>query len=71
MITSTVVILNGKISRLPVATSNPIPKTKIMDVMQEINKVKVEAPIYVKDIVISNVLGLGIDIVATREVLKR
>ena len=71
MLTSTVVIVNGEIPRLPVVTSAPIPKDKIMDVMNEINKLTVEAPIYVKDIVISNVLDLGVDIVATRDVNKK
>ncbi len=71
MVTSTVVIVNGEIPRLPVVTSAPIPKDKIMDVMNEINKLIVEAPIYVKDIVISNVLDLGVDIVATRDVNKQ
>jgi CxxC motif-containing protein len=71
MVTTTVVIVNGEIPRLPVVTSAPIPKDKIMDVMNEINKLIVEAPIYVKDIVISNVLDLGVDIVATRDVNKK
>jgi CxxC motif-containing protein len=71
MLTSTVVILNGEISRLPVVTSNPIPKDKIMAVMKEINQVKVEAPIYVKDIIIPNVLGLGVDLIATRDIKRK
>ena len=71
MVTSTVVVVNGEIARLPVVTSKPIPKDKIMDIMKEINKVRVEAPIYVKDVIISNALGLGVDIVATREVLRK
>lgn len=70
-VTSTVVILNGEISRLPVVTSKPIPKGKILEVMEEINKVKVEAPVYVKDVIIANVLDLGVDVVATREILKK
>lgn len=70
MVTSTVAIINGEISRLPVATSYPIPKDKIMDVMNEINKVKVEAPKYVKDVIIANVLSLGVDVIATRDIQK-
>lgn len=69
MVTSTVKVIGGKLSRVPVVTSKPVPKNKIMDVMEEINKVQVNAPIYIKDIIISNVLGLGVDIVATRSVL--
>ena len=69
MVTSTVVVVNGEIPRLPVVTEKPIPKDKIMEVMQEINKVKVEAPIHIKDVIISNILGLGINVLATRDVL--
>ena len=71
IVTSTVVILNGEVSRLPVATSKPIPKSKIMEVMEEINKVKIQAPVYVKEVIIPNILGLEVDIVATRDVLKK
>ena len=37
MVTSTVVVLGGELSRCSVATSKPIPKNKIFDVMNEIN----------------------------------
>ena len=39
--------------------------------MNEINKVKVNAPIYVKDIIIKDVLNLGVDIIATRDINKQ
>lgn len=68
MLTSTVKVIGGELARVPVVTSNPIPKDKIMAVMEEINKALIKAPVFVKDVVISNVLGLGVDIVATREV---
>ena len=68
MITSTVKVENGEIERLPVVTSNPIPKNMIFEVMKEINKVTIKAPINIKDVVISNVLGLNVDIVASRNV---
>ena len=54
--------------RLPVATASPIPKGKIFEVMAEINKVTVDAPIKCGEAVIKNVLGLGVDIVSTRTV---
>lgn len=69
-ISSTVIIKSNKINRLPVKTSANIPKDKIFEVMKEINKVIVSAPINVGDIVIKNVLDLGVDIVATRTVLE-
>ena len=71
MVTSTVVITNGEISRLPVVTSSPIPKDKIMEVMEVINKTVVEAPVRVKDVIVPNVLNLGVNILATRDVEKK
>ena len=68
MITSTVKVVGGSLERVSVATSAPIPKEEIFNVMKEINKVTVNAPVKIKDVIIENVLGLGVDIVATRNV---
>lgn len=68
MITSTVAIESPELRRLPVMTSAPIPKDRIFDVMEEINKVRAKAPVKIHDVVISNVLGLGVDIIATRNI---
>ena len=70
MITSTVKIENGEVNRLPVMTSSPVPKGQIFSVMESINKVVVQAPVKVKDIVLSNVCNLNIDVIATRNVNK-
>ena len=70
MITSTVAIESEELHRVPVMTSKPIPKGKIFDVMNEINKVRVKAPIKIGDVIIKNVLGLDSDIIATRDILK-
>ncbi|MCD6132941.1 MAG: DUF1667 domain-containing protein [Deltaproteobacteria bacterium] len=58
----------GKCETVSVKTSNPIPKDKIFDVMNEIKKVELKAPIKSGDIIIKNVLNLNVDIVATRSV---
>lgn len=53
----------------PVKTTLEIPKDKIFDVVNEINKLYL-ADAKIGDIVISNCLGLGTDIVVTGEVFK-
>ncbi|HHU27878.1 TPA: DUF1667 domain-containing protein [bacterium] len=68
MLTSTVKIKSKIVNRLPIITSSEINKDDIFRVMEEINKVKVEAPIYIHDVIIKNVLGLGVDIIATRTI---
>lgn len=66
VIPSTVVCKNGKLPRLPVKTADAVPKGMIFDIMKEINKVSVEAPIKMGDVIIENVLGTGVDVVASR-----
>lgn len=55
------------IPTVAVKTNKPIPKEKIFQVMQELSKIKIEAPVKVGDIIVENILNLGIDIVATRK----
>ncbi len=69
-ITSTVKVIKGKINRVPVTTTSPVEKSRIFDVMNEINKTCVSAPVKINDIIIKNVLGLGVDIKATRDIEK-
>ena len=70
MVTSTVKIEGSIEVRLPVVTKDPIPKEKIFDVMKEINKVSIKAPVKIGDVIIENVLGLNSNIIATRNILK-
>jgi len=65
-LTSTVAIEKGIYNRLPVILSAEIPKEKIFDVMEQIRKVKVTAPVNVGDILIADVCGLGVDVLASR-----
>ncbi len=55
---------------LPVRVSAEIPKDRIFDVMHEINKVCVTSPVSRGDTVLENVLDLGVNIVATSDILK-
>lgn len=65
VVTSTVVV-DGPSRRLPVKTDRPIPKGKMFEVMEEIAKLKVRAPVAVGDILIPNVAGTDGNVVATK-----
>ena len=67
-ITSTVVLLNASETRLPVKTSIPVPKSKMFQVLREIDKIKVTAPVNCGDVLLKNVLGTGSDIVACKSI---
>ena len=66
-ISSTAAITGGLHPRIPVKTNGNIPKEKIFEVMDEINKISVEAPVKCGDVLLENVLDTGIDIVACRD----
>ena len=68
MVTSTVAVDSQIEARLPVKTKDPIPKELIFPVMEEIENVVVKAPIKIGDVVIKDVLGCGVDIVATKDI---
>lgn len=70
MVTSTVVLKDGPYKRLPVILSDVIPKNEIFHVMEEINKVKVCAPVHINDIIIKNIAGLHVNLIASRSVKK-
>ncbi len=66
IVTSTVRVAGRKDAVISVKTKEDIPKGKIMDIMDELAKVEVTLPVKVGDVVLSNVVGTGVDIVATR-----
>lgn len=66
IVTTTVCIENSFLKRLPVKTHKPIPKELIFKCMSAINEVVVKAPVKVGDIVIENILDIGVNVVATR-----
>lgn len=70
-ICSTVKTAFSDVPVLPVRVSDDIPREKIFDVMREINAVTLKERIGRGDAVIKNVLGLGVDVIATSDLLKQ
>ena len=70
ILTSTIRIENGLLPLAPVRTDKPILKEKLRNVLNEIAKMKIEAPIKMGDIIIENVLGLGANVIASRDLIK-
>ncbi len=68
-ICSTVKTAFAAVPVLPVRVSADIPKERIFDVMDAINAALVTAPVKRGEPVIKNVLNLGVDVIATSNVL--
>ena len=70
MLTSSILVKNSKWPLVSVKSSRPVPKDKIFSVLNEIRKVKVSAPVNLGQILIKNVAGINIDIIATKSIEK-
>ena len=64
-VTSIVRVSGGKNPVVSVKTKEEIPKEKIAACMEEINRTALKAPVSLGQIVIADVAGTGVDIVAT------
>lgn len=64
-LTSTVKVEGGVHPVVPVKSASPVPKEKMLDCMKVINSVTVKAPVKIGDVVIADILGTGVNIVAT------
>ncbi len=63
----TVGLRGGALSRLPVKTSAAVPNARVLALCAALRDLVVDAPVRVGQVVAVNPLGLGADIVATRE----
>ena len=66
-VTSTVRLTGGGSPVVSVRTREDIPKGKIFDVMAAIRSASVAAPVHIGDVVIPNIAGRGVDLIATAE----
>lgn len=68
IVTSSVEVGEGELAVVSVKTERDIPKEKIIDCMESLKGIKIEAPINIGDIIIENVADTGVNIVATKGV---
>ena len=68
IVTSTVRVTGGEADMVSVKTKQDIPKGKIFECVEALKGVEVQAPVHVGDVIVSDVAGTGIDIVATKNV---
>ena len=69
-LTSSVLVTDGELPLCSVRLTEPIPIARIPDVMKEIRKMKVEAPLESGTVLIRDVLGLGSDVITTKTIQR-
>ena len=68
IVTSTVRVAGGKLAMVSVKTASDIPKGKIFDCVKALKDVEVKAPVKIGDVIVENVAGTGVNIIATKNV---
>ena len=68
IVTSTVRVTGGEADMVSVKTKEDIPKGKIFDILDEIKPVVVKAPVKIGDVIVPNVAGTGVDVIATKNI---
>ena len=66
IVTSTVKVEGGKVDMVSVKTKEDIPKGKIFECVKALKGVTVKAPVHIGDVILKDVAGTGVDIIATK-----
>ncbi len=69
IVTTTVRVNGGEMGAVPVKTKWDIPKDKIFDCVEELKNIVLTAPVHLGDVVLKDVAGTGVPVVATRDIL--
>ena len=69
VLTSTVSAQGLSLKMVPVRTDKPIPKDRILEAAAEVRKMKLERAVKAGDVIVNNFLGLGVNLLATRDCL--
>ena len=67
-IATSVRVLGGTMPLASVRLTRAIPKNRIFDAMDEINRQTLAAPVRIGDTVIKNILGLDSDVIVTKNI---
>lgn len=65
ILTTTVLVEGGSPRFISVKTQKDIPKDKLLECIQVLKQVKVDAPVHIGDVIVQNILYTGVNIVAT------
>ncbi|HAJ57633.1 MAG TPA: hypothetical protein DCL35_07695 [Candidatus Omnitrophica bacterium] len=67
VLTSAVLSRGLDLKMVPARTDKPIPKAKLYEAMEALKKICVTQPLAAGDVIVPDFLGIGVDLIATRE----
>ena len=69
MLTTTLPVLGGDRATVVVKTNGEVPKALLLDCARTLRDVKVNAPVKYGEVIVKNILNIGVDVIAVKEVL--
>ena len=69
-VSSSVRLIGGVLPLASVRLTSPVPKSKMAEVMDEIKKISVAAPVSIGQVIVKNILGLESDLIITKNIGK-
>jgi len=70
IVTTTVHVAGAAIARVPVKTAASVPRDRSQDVVNAAAGARLYAPVQLGQVVVSDVAGTGVDLVATRNLAR-
>ena len=68
IVTSTVKVLGGNLAAVSVKTASDIPKGKMFDCVKALKTVEVKAPVSIGQVIVPDICGTGVAVIATKNI---
>ncbi len=68
MLVTTMRVDGGKLPVIPVRSNKELPKERIFDAVEHVSHIALRAPIKMGMVVVPNLLNLGVDVIASRDI---
>jgi len=70
MLTTTVAVRNASLPLVPVRSRSPLPKALLLPAVAALRNIVLDAPVKQGQVVMADILGSGIDIIASRDMAR-
>lgn len=67
-VTTTLRVRNGYSTRVSCKTKEDVPKEMVMEILEQLKDIVVDAPVNEGDVLVENVAGTGVDLIATKSI---
>jgi CxxC motif-containing protein len=71
VLTTTVAVRGGVHQRVPVRSAGDIPKSMVRELAALLHQLSLDAPVTIGQVVLTDALGTGVDVVASRDLARR